>query len=191
MPRITDTAVLDDDILETGGRSREAHMRSTDRESRESEIDGRNTERMESVDMEWRRPTNLDSPPPRPGYVQRWIRAQFRSDSDNLNWSQKLREGWSPRDPSTIPDVSSYFPVRDHGAGTGVVQVGGLVLCEMPIQRVNSRKNKIAEATARQQASVSADTDKASLDARRLGVPGIEREDKTETRTGRRPPTMA
>jgi len=191
MPRITDTAVLDDDILETGGRSREAHMRSVDRETRESEIDARNTDRMESKDMEWRRPTNLDAPPARPGYKQRWIRAQFRSDQDNLNWSQKLREGWTPRDPATVPDVSSYFPVRDHSAGTGVIQVGGLVLCEMPLQKAESRARKIAEATRRQQDSVSADTDKASADARRLGVPGIERDDNVVSRVGRRPPTMA
>jgi predicted phage gp36 major capsid-like protein len=191
MPRITDTAVLDDDMLETGGRSREAHMRSIDRDTREAEIDARTIERTESADMEWRRPTNLDSPPARPGYVQRWIRAQFRTDNDNLNWSQKIREGWSPRDPATIPDVSSYFPVRDHTAGNSVVQVGGLVLCEMPIAKAQSRKRAIAAATQRQIESVSADTDKASADARRLGVPGIEREDNVVSRVGRRPPTMA
>lgn len=192
MPRITtsQSTIENDDFLETAGRQREAHMHEAMRPARESEMDARNTDRFESDDVAWRRPTNLDAPPPRPGYVQRWVRAAFRSDGDNLNWSQKLREGWQPRDPNTIPDVASYFPVKEHSVGS-VVQVGGLILCEMPEARVRAREKAIRAATDRQMESVSAETDKASREGQRIGAPSIERREDIVSRVGRRPNTMA
>lgn len=180
------------DFLETAGRVREVHTREQSHVSREGEIDARTLDRQEAADYSWREPTNLDAPPPRPGMRQKWVRVSSRSELDNVNWTSRLRQGWTPRDPKTVPDVNGYYPVTNH-SNQSVIQVAGSVLCEMPIQKVHARQAWVAEQNRKLNDSITAETDKASREGVAKGLSPIEREDKIETTVGgkRRPATMA
>jgi hypothetical protein len=54
-------------------------------------------------ELEWKRPSTLEAPPPRPGYVQRWIRTSIGASNDPQNVSKRFREGWRPRPADTVP----------------------------------------------------------------------------------------
>ncbi len=198
MPRITDQAaqaapvskIKDTRDLDTADRLRDGHMRLSMHDTRESEADIRNTPRATTQDYTWRRPMNLDAPEPRPGYRQRWVRSEFRSEKDNLNWQGKVREGWVPRKPETVPDHEAFFGQNSH-MGQDVIRVGGLILMEIPEQKLASKRRAIDEASRRQEQSVSMETDRISRDGVRSGAPPIVREDEVRVATGRRPNTLA
>lgn len=179
------------DFRETAGRLRAANDRPASlHETSDSVVDSRNTARVDTSDFEYQRPTNLQAPKPRPGYLQRWIRADLRSEADNNNWQMKMREGWTPRDPATVPDAEVFFGVHQH-KGQGVIRVGGLVLCEMDERRVKAKRDYIRGLSRAQEASVTEETDKVSREGVRQGHAPIVREDETRVSTGRRPATMA
>lgn len=195
MPRLTtDTptprAALNEPDLDTADRLREGRMRLSMHDTRDSEMDIRNLPRATTQDYTWRAPMNLDAPEPRPGYAQRWVRCEFRSEKDNLNWQGKVREGWSPRDPATVPDVESFFGQNSH-MGNAVIRVGGLILMEMPVERLAAKRRAVNEATRRQEQSVAMETEKISREGMRSGAPPIVREEEVRVATGRRPNTLA
>lgn len=190
--KTTDRNLDQEPDFDTGDRMREGRWRDSMHESREAESDARNTPRYETSDLSWRRPMNLDAPPPRPGYRQRWVRVEFRSESDNLNWQGKVREGWAPRDPATISEADKYFGFSPsmHN-GTGVIRVGGLILMEIPEHKIFAKRRAIDAQTRRQENSVSMETEKISREGVRAGGPPIVREDRADVTTGRLPPTLA
>ena len=193
MPRISNGAPRaqnDTDMMDTASRLREPRMRGAMHEDRDAVQDARNTPRMETTDYTWRRPSNLDAPEPRPGYRQRWVRAEFRSEADNLNWQAKVREGWRPRDPQTVPEYEAFFGQGSH-MDKAVIRVGGLILMEIPEQQLRAKRRALDEQTARQEASVAQETDKISRDGRMQGAPPIVRDERVNVTTGRRPETMA
>jgi hypothetical protein len=179
------------DMRETGGRHRDGHERYAMHEDREAEVDARNSSRAASTDYQWRRPSSLDAPQPRPGMKQRWVRAEFRSENDNLNWQTKSREGWKPRSPSTVPDCESFFGSSTPHLGQSVIRVGGLILMEAPIAMIESKAASIREATRRQEQSVLMETEKVSREGTAQGHAPIERSEQASFTTGRRPRTMA
>jgi hypothetical protein len=153
-------------------------------------MDGRNQERSTVADFEWRRPTSLEAPKPRPGMAQRWVRADMRAESDNLNWTAKMREGWRPRDPSTVPDCESFYNIGKQG-GSNCIRVGGLVLLEIDERILASKKKAIREQNRRQELSVAMETTKISNEGVSQGYAPIVREEKSDVTTGtRRPPTL-
>lgn len=201
MPRITShipgtsyptRSINDEPDFDTATRVRESHARQGMHEGRDTEADIRSLPRTDSSELAWRRPMNLDAPTPRPGMVQRWVRAEFRSENDNLNWQAKAREGWRPRDPNTVSSAESYFgfTASQHN-GQGVIRVGGLILMEIEEQRLMAKRRAINAQTRRQEDSVSVDTDKVSREGQAYGAPPITREEEARVSTGRRPQTMA
>jgi hypothetical protein len=88
--------------------------------------------------IEWQDPSNLEAPPARPGMVQRWVRAAFRTGDDPGNLMRARREGWRPRLVSSVD--KSYAPATIHHKSLGeVIAVEGLILCEMPIKVARQR----------------------------------------------------
>lgn len=146
-------------------------------------------QRATAADYTYRPPTNLDAPEPRPGYVQRWCRAAFRDGEDGLNWQARLGEGWTPRDPKSIPSNERRW-LMNGKAKDGMITVGGLVLMEIDEQVMVAKRKWINEQTRRQEESVSMDTDRASQDGTARGHSPIQREHVTTASTGRRPPTL-
>lgn len=116
---------------------------------------------VEAQDIQWVPPMTLDAPPPRPGMTQRWVRSANGAEPDAKNWSRKMREGWSPRDPATLPPEYASLPTgkMTHGNGTkcSTIVIEGMVLCEMPIERKQLRDRYYAEKTKRLMDAVESD----------------------------------
>lgn len=176
--------------LDTAERLRESGVRGPMHEARGSESDARNTPRTDTSDFTYKRGSNLDAPAPRPGYIQRWVRSEFRNEHDNLNWLSKQREGWAPRDPSTVPDHENWYVPGRH-QDKAVIRVGGMVLMEIDERRLRAKRKAIDEQSTRQAQAVAQDLDKISREGMRDGAAPIVREERVNVSTGRRPPTMA
>ena len=153
-------------------------------------MDARNQPRMETTDIQWRRPMSLDAPPPRPGMAQRWVRVETRNEVDRMNLSGKMREGWRPRDPSTVPGCDQYYSVAEH-AGQNTIRVGGLVLFEIDARILESKRRAVRAQSRKQEEGVSMETAKISAEGARQGFAPIEREESGNVSTGRRPPTLS
>jgi hypothetical protein len=84
-----------------------------------------------ATEQPWQRKGLLaqNTPEPRPGYVQRWIRTtDVDGKPDPYNVQQSLVEGWRPRSSDTLPS-GHYATATDSTFGT-VVAVMGMVLME-------------------------------------------------------------
>ena len=67
---------------------------------------------------------------------------------DPTNVSKKRREGWEPVRSEDHPELSLYL---DQNARTsGLVEVGGLILCKIPSEMVQQRNQYYAKATQQQ-----------------------------------------
>jgi hypothetical protein len=66
-----------------------------------------------------------------------------------------MREGWEPVRSDEYPDFES--PTIDEGKFEGVIGVGGLILCRMPIETVQERSNHFASKTQSQMDAVDND----------------------------------
>lgn len=110
-------------------------------------------------DMDWKRPSNLEAPPPRAGYVQRWIRTMIGAVNDPKNFNLRLREGWRPRPASTVPGGFTP-PTIMHGNHGEVIGIEGMILCEMPIRMARQRKAFYENKTAQQTEAIEMDVHK-------------------------------
>lgn len=133
---------------------------------------------VQSTLAEWKEPRNLDAPPARPGFVQRWVRVEDRDGKDALNMNNKLREGWRPRMLETIPQEFRDFPIEKHASLGDVLIVGGCVLMEMPQQLADSRNRQVRARIARQNRAVAEDANAVSEAGVRKGMPPLVREEQ-------------
>lgn len=78
--------------------------------------------------MEWKPPTVLPEPNPRPGIRHRWLRRSMMGAEDPKNMSSRLREGWVPVKAEDYPEMRLSVDKVD----SGLVEIGGLILCAMP-----------------------------------------------------------
>lgn len=131
---------------------------------------------------QWKPPSTLESPPPRDGYVQRWIRYSIRGNEDQENAMKKFREGWSPRDIGTIP-VGFHTPTINHGQFSGFIGVEGMVLCEMPV-KVNRQRTKYYQDRNIQARTAAESNIFKDIPASQMYRPDTKR--SSETETGRR-----
>lgn len=110
-------------------------------------------------ELDWRRPSMLEAPPPRPGYVQRWIRTSIGASQDAKNVSQRFREGWKPRSADSVP--RGYTPPTiTHGKFGEVIGVEGNILCEMPIKMARQREAFYERKTNQQTQAIEMDVHK-------------------------------
>jgi hypothetical protein len=147
-------------------------------EAREREIE--EVEREEDV-VEWRDPVNLEAPPARPGYVQRWVRFATRRDGDPSNFSRARSEGWRPVRLSNVPDGYSP-PTINHRDLGDIIGVEGLILCEMPITVAKQRKAYYDKLLRAQNEAIERDIHKDE----RPGQP-IQVTRRTQITRGRKP----
>lgn len=134
--------------------------------------------------------TNLEAPPPRAGYEQRWIRCEFRDGHDHLNLQKQYRQGWQPRDPATIPEHDRMYPVMKHSSGADCIYVGGMMLCERPIQIGNRARAMVRATVQRYKAAVSEALQSENAKNMRRGLPPIRMEEHREIETGKRRPKL-
>ena len=97
--------------------------------------------------MVWRAPELLPNPDARPGWTHRWVRTSTMGVADPSNISSKLREGYEPCKGDDYPELMMHASTE--GRFKGNIEVGGLLLCRIPSEILESRmqqhdqKNKL------------------------------------------------
>jgi hypothetical protein len=110
----------------------------------------------------WVRPSSLDAPPARDGMTQRWVRKSLRGADDPKNLNRSWREGWRPRDPSTLSEdwrIYASFADKDNG----MIVVDDLVLMEIDSRVLEKRKAAIRATTDAQLRSVEHDLESTQI----------------------------
>ncbi len=120
-------------------------MSNATRKSRETE-QSHDTRDQEDREQVWEEPALLLAPPPRPGMTQRWVRTSILDNETPQHVMRRMREGWTPRPADTIPKDFA-MPTIDHGQWEGAVGVEGMILCEMPNERVALRTRHFQKKT--------------------------------------------
>ena len=121
-----------------------------DRTTRASETREK-TERKKS----WVRPSDLDAPPPPPGYRHRWIRVQAAGQDDSKNVAGKLREGYELVRAEEYPDF--VVPSIESGRHAGVIGVGDVMLARIPDEIAEERRAHYNQRTNDQMQAVDND----------------------------------
>ena len=105
-------------------------------------------DRDSEVGTSWRLPSRLDAPPPRPGFVNRWVRYRAGNDEDAEHFEEKLEEGWVPVKRSRVKQVHE-LTATTHGRYGQYYVKRGLILMEMPekfaLQRARYFKKQQAD----------------------------------------------
>ena len=81
-------------------------------------------------------PSALPDPTPEPGYVYRWVATHVLGESQNVNVSNKMREGWEPVKAVDHPELMLLGNDK-----TGNVEIGGLMLYKMPVEKYRARQD--------------------------------------------------
>ena len=81
-------------------------------------------------------PSSLPDPTPEPGWVYHWVATAIMGQANPTNVSQKLREGWEPVKAEDHPEL-----LLMGNAATGNVEIGGLMLCKMPKEKFEARRD--------------------------------------------------
>lgn len=110
----------------------------------------------------WIRPSSLDAPPAREGMTQRWVRKSLRGADDPKNLNRTWREGWRPRDPSTLDEEWRVYATFANKS-EGMIVVDDLILMEIDSGVLSRRKAAIEKATEMQMRSVDHDLESAQI----------------------------
>jgi hypothetical protein len=114
----------------------------------------------------WRPVRKLETPPPPPGFVYRWIRESMLGNEDRANVSRRLREGWELVRGTDLPP-EWQLPTVDNGRHEGVIYNEGLLLAKIPQETVDERNAYYSQKT--EQANAALDNNmfnEASQDSR-------------------------
>lgn len=93
-------------------------------------------------------PSNLPDPTPEPGWAYRWIATAVLGEAQHRNVSMKMREGWVPVKAEDHPELQ--FASKDNGN----VEIGGLMLCKMPLEQAQARERYYSSQAHAQMESV-------------------------------------
>lgn len=105
---------------------------------------------------QWTEPQKLDAPSCRPGFVQRWVRADLKGEADPNNVASQFRQGWRPRDFLSVPEGERVrFPSIDIQGFGSVMKNGDLILCEMPVGIFEQMKAFYARRAQKQLSAIS------------------------------------
>jgi len=86
----------------------------------------------------WEAPEVLPMPDPQPGWAFRWVRIATLGETDARNMSSKIREGWEPVKASDHPEIT-LVTVENEKFKDNIV-FGGLLLCKMPQEMQDERR---------------------------------------------------
>ena len=101
---------------------------------------------------QWEQPDILPQPNPEPGYEFKWVRLSTLGVTDARNISSSLREGWVPVKAIDHPEIL-VVTVENEKFKDNVV-IGGLILCKMPKEMLDQRRNHFKNVTASQMDAV-------------------------------------
>lgn len=100
----------------------------------------------------WAPASLLPDPLPQDGYTFRYVRKSMLGVNDPTNFSRKNREGWEPCRLEDHPELSLL--VDKDAEASGLVEIGGLILCKMPTEFVDQRTQYINNHNKAQMESV-------------------------------------
>lgn len=92
----------------------------------------------------YRPPSMLPDPEPRDGWSFRWVRTETRNQADKTHFNKRSREGYVPVRAEEHPELMAELFAAE-GQKSGVVEVGGLILCKIPIEKVHARVRYYAD----------------------------------------------
>mgnify|MGYP003351024812 CR=1 FL=1 len=115
------------------------------------ELENRNaTTRTES----WKPPQLLPEPNPVPGWKFKYIRISYMGANDPTNVSARFREGWEPVKATEVPEIMHMADENPNSRFKDNVEIGGLLLCKMPEERVNQRRKYYSDMNKAQMEGV-------------------------------------
>jgi hypothetical protein len=110
-------------------------------------------DRDSELPQSWKRPSVLDAPAPRPGFVQRWVRYRTGNQEDADNVEKSMSQGWRPvkkaarrREHELTADL--------HGKYGQFIVKRGLILMELPEHLAQQRNETYAEDQRRMTESI-------------------------------------
>jgi hypothetical protein len=127
----------------------------------------------------WTPQSSLPVPEPKDGWVFRWIRTSSLGRSDNTNVSRQFREGWEPVKAEDHPELKILSDINSQFKGN--VEVGGLLLCKAPEEKMKARQRHFQEVSDRQIDGV----DRSYLRENDPRMPLLNPERSTRTTFGR------
>ena len=96
----------------------------------------------------WVPQSSLPVPEPKDGWVFRWIRTSSLGRSDNTNVSRQFREGWEPVKAEDHPELMVMSDINSQFKGN--VEVGGLLLCKAPLEKMKAREKDFQNISDKQ-----------------------------------------
>ncbi len=100
----------------------------------------------------WAPAGGLPEPERQPGYAYRWIRVSMVEQQDAKNVSAKFREGWEPVRIEEQPKLS--FLSDPNSRFKDNIEIGGLLLCKIPTEFMDQRRQYFANKNRAQIDSV-------------------------------------
>ena len=127
----------------------------------------------------WMPASVLPTPDPEDGWVFRWIHTSTLGHADNTNVSQKFREGWIPVKSEDKPELNVMSDINSRFEGN--IEIGGLLLCKAPEDKVQQREEYFQNMAESQMESV----DNNFLKQNDPRMPVLKPERSTRTTFGR------
>ena len=106
----------------------------------------------------WKPADLLPEPTRQEGWEYKWIRKSIMGVSDPTNMSKSLREGWEPCRLEDHPEM--MLAVDGDAKNSGLIEVGGLVLCKIPQEMFDQRQAYYMNQAQGQMESVDAQVDR-------------------------------
>jgi hypothetical protein len=101
---------------------------------------------------QWMPPDLLPEPDKQAGYTYRWVRVSMLNQADPRNISSKMREGW---EPVTLEEQPKFkLLANPNGQWKDNIEIGGLLLCKIPTEFVQQRKEHYDKITSDQAEAV-------------------------------------
>ncbi len=183
--------VMDDEIRpEERARPQSVHSSMhTDREADFERMDAH----FDPVAVHTFDQTALKAPPPRHGYRQRWITDGTDPKSDKTearNWHHKMRLGWRPRQPETVPPNMRYlYPSAKLTDGAVAIRVAGSILCELPNHVAKQYAAAVKDRISHQRKAIPEST-REMAERQREGIGELRVTDQRHTVRGRPAPNL-
>lgn len=106
----------------------------------------------------WKPADLLPDPHRQEGWEYKWIRKSIMGVQDPMNMSRSLREGWETCRLEDHPELQ--LAVDAEAKNSGLIEVGGLVLCKMPKEMFDQRQEYYMKQAQGQMDSVDAQVDR-------------------------------
>jgi hypothetical protein len=109
---------------------------------------------------QWRPADLLPEPTRQDGWEYKWIRKSILGVGDPTNMSKSLREGWETCRLEDHPEM--MLAVDGESKNSGLIEVGGLILCKMPQEMFNQRQRYYEDQANSQMDSVDAQVEQTN-----------------------------